>query len=54
MLEARRFWASFPLAFSAVRTGTKAADRDVSAKRSRRRLGMRKATLKASVAAPTP
>src|SRR4030065_464628 len=54
MFEANRFWASLPLAFSAVRTGTKAAERAVSAKRSRRRLGRRKATFKASVAAPTP
>ena len=54
MFEAKRFSASLALAFSAVRTGTKAAERAVSANRSRSRLGMRKATLYASTAKPAP
>jgi hypothetical protein len=49
IFEARRFSSDLLLDFSSVRTGTKAAESEVSANRSRRRLGIRKAALKASV-----
>jgi hypothetical protein len=54
MLEAKRFSSSRPLARAAVRTGTNALDSAFSANRSRKRLGIRNAALKASEAAPTP
>ncbi len=49
ILEASRFSCCLLCFFCSVSTGTKAADSEVSANRSRSRLGMRKAALKASV-----
>jgi hypothetical protein len=53
-LLARRFCCSLPLFFSAVKIGIKAAESAVSAKRSRKRFGIRNAALKASVEKPAP
>ena len=54
ILLASRFCCSLPFCFSEVSTGTKAAESAVSAKRSRRRLGIRNAATKASVDRPAP